>query len=113
MAIGIGTRIKMTRLQQGMTQLELAKKMGYKSKAAICKVETGDDNLTSDRVKLFADALNVTPGYLMGWERKDGEPKAPEHIELSKHAKVIMAYATLDPSVQKVVDKILGLDGDD
>lgn len=71
MAIGIGTRIRMRRLELGITQSELANKMGYKSKAAICKVETGDDNLTTDRVKLFAEALDCTPSFLMGWEDKD------------------------------------------
>lgn len=67
MALGIGKRIKQKRLELGLTQMELAQRMGYTSKAAICKVEKGDDNITTDRVKKFAKALDVTEAYLMGW----------------------------------------------
>lgn len=72
MPTGIGLRIKQCRESQSMTQEMLSKKMGYTSKAAVCKVERGDDNITLDRVEKFAEALGVTPGYLMGWE--DEEP---------------------------------------
>lgn len=68
MGIGIGERIKLKRIENGLTQLELAKRMGYTSKAAICKVETGEDNITTDRIDKFAKALNCSPSYLMGWD---------------------------------------------
>ena len=63
----IGERIKNRRLQLGLTQTELAHKMGITSKTTICKAETTDFNPTMDRVKEFADALGVSPSYLMGW----------------------------------------------
>lgn len=69
MALGIGYRIKQKRLELGLTQMELASRMGYTSKAAICKVEKGDDNITTDRVRKFAKALGVTEAYLMGWDK--------------------------------------------
>lgn len=70
MALGIGKRIKERRIALGMTQEELAKKMGYSTRQAISKVEKGDDNITSDRVKKFADALDVSVSYLMGWDEE-------------------------------------------
>lgn len=70
MALGIGKRIKERRIALGMTQEELAKKMGYSTRQAISKVEKGDDNITSDRVKKFADALDVSVSYIMGWDEE-------------------------------------------
>lgn len=67
METGVGKRIKKRRIELNLTQEELAHRMGYKSKAAICKVEGGEDNITSDRIHKFADALNCSPAYLMGW----------------------------------------------
>lgn len=68
MNLGIGERIRQRRLELGLTQGELAARMGYKSKAAICKVENGEDNITTDRITKFANALNCESAYLMGWE---------------------------------------------
>ena len=68
MSYGIGKRIKERREELGLTQLQLAERMGYTSKAAVCKVERGDDNITADRVSRFANALNCSESYLMGWE---------------------------------------------
>lgn len=60
-------RIKELRLQRGMTQQELGEKIGVK-KAAINKYETGlVVNLKRSSIALLAEALGVSPGYLMGW----------------------------------------------
>lgn len=64
----LGERIKHKREELGLTQIELANRMGYKTRAAICNVEKGDDNLTTDRITKFAVALGVSESYLMGWE---------------------------------------------
>lgn len=66
MATGVGKRIKEARLRMGLTQEELANKM-CKTKYLISKVENGLDNLTLDKVAEYAEALNVSPSYLMGW----------------------------------------------
>lgn len=67
MSTGVGARIKQARIDSGLTQAELAAKMG-KTKSLISKVENGLDNMTSDKIAEYAAALNVTPAYLMGWE---------------------------------------------
>ena len=77
MELGIGKRIRQRRNELKMTQEELAYRMGYKSKAAICKVENGEDNITSDRVSKFAKALNCSPAYIMGWESDGWENYIP------------------------------------
>lgn len=71
METGIGKRIKQQRLELNLTQSELASRLGLTSKSTICKIETGVDNLTLDRVVKFAEALECTPGYLMGWDEEE------------------------------------------
>ena len=62
----VGERIKERRIELGLTQEELGKRMGY-GKSAVCRVEKEGNNITSNRVEKFAKALECTPGYLMGW----------------------------------------------
>ena len=72
----IGQRIKSRREELGLTQDELAKKLGYQSRSSINKIELGRQNLTQSKIKDFAVALNVTPSYLMGWESNDAHEQA-------------------------------------
>lgn len=65
----IGERIKRRRLELSMTQEELARKLGYKSKSSINKIELDSRNLTQPKIKLIADALLTTPEYIMGWDK--------------------------------------------
>lgn len=64
----VGERIRQKRIELGLSQAELAKRLGYTTRTAISNVETNKEDLTTTRVRKFADALNVTPAYLMGWE---------------------------------------------
>lgn len=63
----IGERVKAARENKGYTQDELAHKLGYKSRSSINKIEKERDIPRSMIVKL-AEILDVTPGYLMGWD---------------------------------------------
>lgn len=65
--MNIGDRVRLLREKKGMTQEELATKLGYKSKSSVTHIENGRDIPRSMVVKL-ADILNTTPSYLMGWE---------------------------------------------
>ena len=80
MATGLGRRIRDRRKELGLSQEELASRMNLKSKSTICKIERGEDNLTTDSIKKYAEALGVTPSYLMGWEDIDGNPIETKHI---------------------------------
>lgn len=64
----IGERIKIQREKLKMSQDELAKRIGYKSRSSINKIELGHYNLTQSKIKAIADALETTPAYIMGWE---------------------------------------------
>ncbi len=79
----IGKKIKQRREELGMTQEELAEKTGYKDRSSINKIEKGGNNLPQTKIVAFAQALNTTPSYLMGWE----EPKYGNGIKLIREAK--------------------------
>ena len=101
-------RIKNRRIELGLTQTEVAKRMGYKTKAAVSKVECQGDNVTLKSVEKFALALNCTPAFLMGWEEEGSENHKEETAErLEKFAEFINLYEQLDDSNRKLVDNML------
>lgn len=64
----IGKRIREKREAIGMTQEELASKLGYKNKSSIAKIETGANDIIQSKVVEFANVLDTTVAYLMGWD---------------------------------------------
>jgi len=63
-------KIKKLRIEQGLSQDELADKVGYTHRSSIGKVESGLVDLPQSKIKAFADALHTTPQYLMGYDEK-------------------------------------------
>ena len=59
-------RIKEFRELRGMTQDSLAKAIGYSNRSAIARIENGEIDLPQSKILAIADALDVTPGMLMG-----------------------------------------------
>ena len=74
----IGSRIRKRREQLDLSQDELAKRLGFKSRSSINKIELDERNLTQSRIKAIADALETTPSYIMGWDELD------EQVDLEK-----------------------------
>lgn len=66
----IGERIKNRRIELNITQDELARRLGYSDKSSISRIENSS-KLTLNKVQLLADALDVSPSYLMGWEEEN------------------------------------------
>lgn len=88
-----GQRIRSRRLQLELTQEELAKKLGYQSKATIARIEADSRNLKQSKIKAIADALDTTPSYIMGWD---------DEVEDKP--------STLSATQQELIDKIAQLD---
>ena len=64
----IGQKIKTARLAHGLTQEELASKVGVQ-KSAIAKWETGRvQNIMRSNLKTLADTLELDPAELVGCE---------------------------------------------
>lgn len=98
-------RIKSRRTELGLTVEELAHKMGYKDKSSISKIENGKADIPQSKIAAFADALETTTAYLMGWEEQptpkptSPAPIPPGFIPMPKMKKVplIGAIACGDP----------------
>ena len=72
----IGDRIKARRLELDMSQDELARLVGYKSRSSINKIESDGRLLPQRKIMEIATALNTTPAYIMGWEESN-QAEAP------------------------------------
>lgn len=98
----IGKRIKEKRELLGMTQEELAQKLGYRNKSSIAKIETGTNDIVQSKVVEFAKVLNTTVAFLMGWD----EPNIMEKYQnASPKIEVLVEIANNIPSSQ--LDRLL------
>ena len=73
-----GKRIRDRRIQLGMTQEELALKIGYKTRDTICKVENGKNAIVQSKLIELAKALNTSTDYLLGFT--DNVEESPDNI---------------------------------
>lgn len=64
----MGKRIKTAREKAGYSQDDLARKLGYKNRSSIARIENGLSEIGVSKIKEFADILNVTPTYILGTE---------------------------------------------
>ena len=60
----LGTKIRMIRETLGLSQDDLAKRVGYK-RVSITNIEIGRQRLLLNTVEQFARALGTTPKHLM------------------------------------------------
>ena len=60
----LGENVRLRRIQLGMTQEELAKKMGYSSRVSVNKIEKGR-NVSQKIIVKLATALNCEPAELL------------------------------------------------
>lgn len=71
----IGENILAARKRAGLTQEELAARMGYKSKSTINKIEMGINDIPQSKIVKFAEVLGTTPAVLMGWVSEETSKK--------------------------------------
>lgn len=99
-------RIKSRRIELNMTQEELAIKVGYKSRSSINKIELGLNDISQSQIVAFANALNTTPAYLMGWESAEIS-NSQQYTELTPHEQTVITQYRAKPHLQEAVDKLL------
>ena len=104
----IGKNIMAKRKELGMTQEELARRMGYKSKSTINKIENGTNDIPQSKIVKFAEVLHTTPGYLMGWEKV--EKKADTISDVVLRMKTDSEFLSLVETLNKLdSEKINGV----
>ena len=69
----IGIKLKNRRKELDYTMLEVARKVGV-SEATVSRWESGDiANMRRDKIALLANALKVSPSFIMGWEDTENQ----------------------------------------
>lgn len=72
-------KIKSRRLELGLTLEDVAHKMGV-SAPTIQRYESGEiQNMRRDKIQSLANALNLSPAYLMGWQKEKTEVNSCEN----------------------------------
>lgn len=110
----MGEKIKTLREERGMTLEQLGDRVGV-GKSTVRKWETGIiANMRRDKIALLADALHVTPAYLMGWEDDSGETEqtSQEICSLSDEeqrdaVELYQRYKNAIPEIQEAVERLL------
>ncbi|MDR2022068.1 MAG: helix-turn-helix domain-containing protein [Hungatella sp.] len=104
----IGKRIREKRESLGITQEELAVKLGYKNKSTIAKIENGTNDIVQSKVVEFANALNTSTSYLMGWKE---ESQAQTQLQINQSEQTLLnKYRSLDDKGKHTIDTILEME---
>lgn len=110
--INDGAKIKQRREELGLTQQELANRLGYKSRSSINKIELSRD-IPLKKIEQFADALETTVPELMGFGNKEIEKQAERDSRLICYSEELKNYfikfAELDDKNKKIIMKMIDL----
>lgn len=122
----IGENIRRAREKAGLTQDELAQKLGYKTRSSIAKIESGTNDIPRSKIVSIANALGISPSALMGWGRElddldwkvhelypDFNPKngyISDIIESKHEQMVIIAYRKAEKPLRDGIDRMLGIE---
>ena len=99
----IGENIRRLREKCGLSQEELATRMGYKSKSTINKIELGINDIPQSKIEKFAQVLGTTPTVLMGWVDEQTSKKNDDMV-------AIVLRMRRDEKFLSVVKKLNNLD---
>ena len=99
-------RIRALRVQRGLSQEELAHKVGYRDRSSVAKVESGKVDLSRSKIILFANALGVTPADILGPDEEAPviTPEEQKQLEL-----VNAISARLETATQEELEKIMAV----
>lgn len=105
----IGERIKELREQKGMTLEELGNKVGV-GKSTVRKWETGMiANMRRDKIAKVAQALDVSPAVIMGWEISETtNPERVDYLALNDDEKILIeSYRSSDNDTKRMIQRLL------
>jgi transcriptional regulator with XRE-family HTH domain len=105
----LGDNVKRIRIEKGLSQDELAQKVGYTSRSTISCIESGKRDCSQRQIVALADALGVSPGDLL--EKSDASPdtvKAVRFVSASEtEKKIIDMFVSLPADSQpRVIEKL-------
>ena len=93
-------RIKMLRKERGITLAEVADRL-HVTEATAQRYESGNiKNIPYDHICTYAEILNCSPSYIMGWEKVT--EKQPTHEDL----KTLIARNGKEMSIEEKLELI-------
>lgn len=104
--MNIGKLIKNRREELGLSQTDLALSLGYKDRSAICRIESGENDIPRKRVPAFARALQLQPADLIPVDEDLadlGNRLSPEEFAL------LTAFRSADRELRLRILAILGV----
>ena len=93
----LSTRVRLRREQLGLSQQELARRMGYRSRSSITKLEKGINDLPQSKVEELAQALETTPAALLGLDAPCACPPGLEPLPAMVQVPLIGSIACGTP----------------
>ena len=102
--IDFGKKVRERREALGMTQEELAVKLGYRTQSSIAKIESGVNDPVLSKVKDFSRELQVPISYFLDWDKK--EP-IPFTVSGAKALELIEKYSRLTSANQEAVSTLI------
>lgn len=105
--MNMGDRIRELRKQRGLTQEELAAKLGLKD-SAIAKYENGRvENIKRSIISNMASVLECSPAYLLCLDDDVVEPAAVDFIISDDEKELILEYRKADEASRDMVKRLL------
>lgn len=99
----IGERVLKRRKELGISQEELAERLGYKHKSAVYRIERGLNAFPQAKLPAFAKALHCSVNYLTG--TTDSPDAIIEQAQFD-------AYILKDPDIKPMLRKFVALPDD-
>lgn len=105
----IGARLKALRLDRGLTQDEVGKRV-LVSKQTLYKYENDIvTNIPVDKIELLAEVYHVTPAYIMGWEQPEEDVDASTSYYDDPEVAAIANEMKENPNIRVLFDASRGL----
>lgn len=107
----LAENLRKRRLELGLTQEEVAEKVGYRSRSSIAKLESGNTDVTQKKLRLLADVLSTTPENLIG--DRDGADEGrtvKRHQEQSRTIALILAGGKSTRNMLSIPSQFVNVD---
>ncbi len=110
----LSTRIRLRREELGMSQEELASRMGYRSKSSITKIEKGINDIPQNKLEDFAAALETSTAWLLGLENGGGViPEGFETMPRMARVPLVGSIACGTPiTAEQNIERYIGVPAD-
>jgi transcriptional regulator with XRE-family HTH domain len=102
----LGERIARIRKERGLTQVQLADKIGI-IQSIISSVESGDRRLSAEMAVRFAQALDASMDELLGPGRREGKGKKPSRKILRRLEQIEQLPRTRQLALLRTIDGVL------